>query len=562
MDGETKKQLIDLDKKIDSKIKEVPLLSMDRDLALFHLLVHFEDFGRLPKLDDRYSKNIIDYFSHIKYGQDGLHFAVLWVYKYCKNKPVEKLIISEDSTDYLEAAKLLEIAINYSVIWDFMASFFRERYYITQYKDDVVNFEAVDALNKDYDIADKLMRIYFDEIQGGRNIVPDQSSIRGMLIDLKVEDLGNGRIRYKITDELLDEVKKMMADMYQSRWDLDPSWSVGGYTIGDFRKFWVTLISLCYIHSGKCFFSGVSGMAINSVVKVRSRDRWVKELSSKSGLDKQIVDNIMDDLIFDMSLYDVEDNKDPDITYQPFFPINNDLLLLSSQLATLSNPERNLWDLINIKRPDIHSKLRNQKEGLWINKLESKLKKHSLRSFNRINFNFDNIYSDVDLLVLDEKDKFGIAFQLKWIIESDRIKDIEYFDRELIKGKEQVKFFNKWLEKVGVEGLGSIIDYNLDGFDVRGMVLSKNLIGSGIVHDGSTLIANEPLLDWILGDRKKSLRKFYKAIERESYFPVIGKHYKKVDIESEFGGIKFIGDNLGAEVLKTWSPKDIKFRFI
>lgn len=557
----SKEKLIELDSKIDEGIKNIPILSLPRDFALYHLLVYFEDYMRMPKIHQNLDRG--DHQNHAKHGQDALHFAVLWIYKNCPNTQVNHLMIKENENYYMEAHKLFEMAINYSMIWDFMTALHKSRYYIVDYQNNVVKFKAIEALERDHDLADSFMRFSSDGVDKVNRYDFDMGSVRDKIIELDLIDLGNGKIKYNLTDDLYYDVEKIIGEIYKNRWELDSSWCLGDYSVSDFRKFWVSLITLCVIHQLKCFFSGVEGMAINSVIRIWQKKRWINELTKRSGLDKKIVDSILSDLIFDISLYGLKDKKDPDITYQPFFPINKNLLLLSPNLSILSNPERNLWDLVNIKRPEIHSVLRNKKESIWIEELKEKLKGYSLDSFGPINFVHKEVHSDIDLLVLDKKDRFGIAFQMKWIIEPDRIKDICYFDEEIITGQKQAERVDEWMggQSNELKILSKKLDVNLKDFKIVSMVLSKNLLGSGVVHESDIAVANEWLIDWILGSKhKKSLRTFWKAVKEHRYLAKEGEHYRKSNIEAEFNGVKFIGENLGAEIIKYWEPKHIDFK--
>lgn len=551
-----------LDKKIDDNIKNIKALSLPKDLALFHLLTCFEDYIRLPLLKNPF-KDKEEYFNFIKYAQDGLHFAVLWVYKYCPNIYVKDFLIQEDNNNYIEANILLEKAIQYSQVWDTMNLLFRKKSKIIKEDDNKIYHKLNSELEQDFDLADRFMRLNKDSFSWEKALSGDIKKINNSLINVEKQDSGNSRIKYSLPDDIYNKIKDSINEAYKSRWELDESWDLGGYTIKQFRSLWVSLVALCFAHSRICFFSGVKSMAMNSVVKVLPRRRWENELSERSDLDKNIVKIILDDLIFDYSLFQTSNKKYPDITYQPFFPIRDNLLLVNNYLVLLSNPERNMWDLISIKRDSLHSKLRNKKERAWIESLTKKFKKYSLETCGPINYSFNGQDSDLDYLVFDRKKRFGIGFQLKWLTEPDRIKDVHYFDNQIIEGQNQAKLSLEWLnskDKLLLQKM-NISKEELEKYNFTGMVLSKNLIGSGVVHQGEIPVGNEFLLDCILGDpHNKDLKTFWTVVEKHLYLPEINKHYENEDFECEFGKIKFIGKNAGAVIKKNWTAKDINLK--
>jgi hypothetical protein len=54
---------------------------------------------------------------------------------------------------------------------------------------------------------------------------------------------------------------------------LDPAWNLGGYTVAQFREFWIALQTLCWIHHWLWFSYGVDELALNSAVVIRQRKR-------------------------------------------------------------------------------------------------------------------------------------------------------------------------------------------------------------------------------------------------------------------------------------------------
>src|SRR5262249_24750768 len=221
----------------------------------------------------------------------------------------------------------------------------------------------------DIEVADRFMGSP-DSPEVRRELVSsDQDFDPGSLMtNIGVMPHGREGIKYYVPDSTFTRIAERQSRMMSPLWELDPSWDLGGYTIAQFRNFWIALRTLCEIHHWACLLSGVEGGAQNSVVRRLQRRRWENELARRSALDKCIVATILDDLTYDPALYGPH-KQQPDVTYQPFFPIGSGLLALSTWLVLLSNAERNIWHLVSIKRANLHAVLRNQKEKLWLQEL-------------------------------------------------------------------------------------------------------------------------------------------------------------------------------------------------
>lgn len=558
----TEKELCDIDKKVDNAIMSQKLLSISRDEALIHMLRYYEDYVRIyaPKMAEGQGEEAFKIAT--KLGQDGIHFAILWICKYCPNK----FGGSENSTYqkiYGLAHDLHEVAKEYSMIWDLMNLIWRKMA-VAEYDSD----GKIRVKYSNQKFADIETAAYFINAPDYPLLVNNRISamvlaeITKLVSKINVRNLGGGKIKYDLSKETYERTREIIQQTLSPLWELDPSWDLGGYKLSDFRIFWISLSSFCFIHNLICFTSGTEGVALNSVVKIATKEKWEKELAKRSGLNIEIVQAILNDLIYDPNLYAIG-KQSPDVTCQPFFPIGSELLALSNQLVLSSNAERNLWYLSSIIREKIHSQLRNQKESLWIRELSPWLLQHGLGIREKVKFTINNASSDIDMLILDNNDNFGIGCQLKWLNFPDRIKEVKYAEKELEIGLNQAELSQKWLDSKS-EQLRRIIGVDSDNFDryeFRTMVLSKNTLGSGRVYKLGIPIINQRLLEWIIGEpHNKSLRTLWDVAEKRTNLPKRGIHFLDQDRLVEFGGVQFIGNGLAMSVESTWDPlMDINF---
>jgi hypothetical protein len=549
----TKADLQELDGRIDQAIGSEMLLSLPRDVALMNLLRFFEDYCRL--FASRHA-NFNDEASYLKLGQDGMQFAVDWIHSYCDN-PTRNNKFDLDSKAYVAAGHLHEAAIRYSLIWDLMAQLYRGTAIGDRVKDDriLLTYENPDA--EVFDTASHFLASPdAPNFQTNLEEVLARLNPAELLDSIRIQRHRAGRIKYSVPDEVFGEIAEVQRSVLSSRWELGEDWSLGEYTMSEFRDFWITLLSICWIHNSVCFFSGFKGGALESVVKAMSCHGWQSEISRRSGLKVETAAVILKDLIYDPALYE-NGNKQPDVTSQPFFCLRGEFLAVSNQLVLLSNAERNLWNLISIIRPEIHSRLRNEKEALWLKMLSPKLQTYGLRSFGPIKFEYENKRSDLDLLLIDDAQRFGLGLQLKWLNHPDRIRDVKYADSELLKGLDQAELAREWLKSqpLKLNQLTGLSVNEMKKYEFQTAVLSKNTLGSTSTIRKGFPILTERLLEWTLGEPHHcDIKALWQVGDEQRYLPQRGKHYVDIDVDSEFGGIRLIGKKMGMRKLKDWDP--------
>jgi hypothetical protein len=554
----SKEKISEIDEIIDSSIKAQPLLSQPRDRAIMNLLRYFEDYVRLYGPTITAKRSTEDFQTLIKNGQDGMHFAIKWIFQYC-SPIMQRTKLAFDENAYLQAAELHKAATRYSVIWDFMSLLHRGRVIGELESDETIRLRYASPLS-DFEIAGRLLNGP-DPPDKDNTVFSSQHLDPGWLLsNVKVRHFGQGKVKYDTPNIVFDRVADSQEKLLSHLWELDGSWDLGGYTISQFRDFWIALASLCFIHHWVCLSSRSEAGALNSVVRVLKREVWQKELVRRSGLKRHTVSAILTDIIYDDSLYE-PGKKHPDVTYQPFFPIDSELIALSNWLVLSSNAERNIWDLISIKRPSLHSSLRNEKEQHWLQELKPKLESYGLKVYGPINFTYNKRNSDLDILILDNKTMFGLGCQLKWLTGPDRIRDVKYTDDELVKGIAQAKLSLGWLNSrpMEIRNIIGLSSSDMAVYEFKGMVLSKNTMGSAWVNEPDIPVVSERLLHWILGNpHRRSLQVLWRVGEEHRYVPKRGKHFVDADVPVEFEGIRFLGEGLGMSSKTPWHPlKDI-----
>jgi len=176
----------------------------------------------------------------------------------------------------------------------------------------------------------------------------------------------------------------------------------------------------------------------------------------------------------------------------------------------------------------------------------------------------ENEKTDLDLLILDRTRGFGLGCQLKWLTAPDRIRDVEYSDKELLVGVDQAELSRRWLttKPASLTFRLGITDQELADMRFEVAVLSKNALGSSLVYRRApnVPVITERLLMWVLGEpHRATLQTLWKVANNRSYFAIPNIHYSDENAEAEFAGIHFTGEALGMMLRQPWTPEvDIK----
>lgn len=548
------KEIEELDRRIDAAVPSLPLLSRTREVALIHLLrVHESYMVGIVTNSNRGERD-----NATTHGIDAMNHAVQWLFRHCPT-PAANATLTLDEDVYLEAEELHKVAREYSKIWDLMSLLHRGLIVGSWEDDNTIGLSYSSETDMALHIAGNLIAAPYGPVLNGPLVTP---AIAKEILDGVAIQGTEPRLTYQISDSLFhrlfDRVNRMTADP----WEMDPSWNLGGYTIGQLHQFRVALDTVCIIHGQVSRSLGDAHSILSSIIKIHSRSIWERILARKSRLGHSAVATILSDLVYDAELYR-SGTKQPHVTFHPVFQIGENTLALSNWLFLTSHIERNVWDLVSVKRPELHSRLRNLKEQRLIEGLQQKAREFGLKSYSSLEFQLAEQQGNLDLLLIDCSDRFALVCELKWLLQAGRISGVIANDNEIRKGIKQAQLAWDWVRSKPpqlVQRTG-FSQHQLDQIEFRPLVLSKNTLASGFLRQTGVPVINERLFNWILGDpHKKDLRTLWHVGECLTYVPQEGKHFDTIDASTEFGGIKFNLHGLAWTPRAPWNPfEDIRF---
>ena len=553
-----KEKLKEIDAQIDAGIEKFPLLKQPRDIALFHLLTHYERFVSFEA--SAASQNIFEHGLLSKNAQDGIDFAIQWVYKYCPSQQTNRITLQ--SKLLKQARALLEQAIEYSRVWDFMNLLFRDICKAELENDKKIVVEYRDDYRSNKDIINRFLNIP-DDFNSNVNMLANFFELDPLKLMNNVNFRLDGKtLVYKLPDEVYIPLYKYEIDVKKHFWELEETWNLGGYTVKDFRFFYTYLRTITTAHMMGCMMFHAKGRSVDNHCMIKTKEEWISSIKENINIGEEQCKQILEDLIFNNELYK-SGNKIPDVTYQPFITLSDGRLLLFNSIVQQSNYERNQWDLLSILRAELHSRLTNEKENLWSDKLKEFCEGLSLIVKGPINFSFNDKQSDMDLILIDIRIKAILVIEMKWITSPDRIKDVVYHSEQLKTGLRQVEFSLEYINSNKEEFANKIEMHNseIDNYKILGLVLSKNSMGNGFTYNENIPLINERIFKWILVDpHKKNIEYLWKIGREERYMPKLDDHYEHKDYDASFADYEFLGKGIGMTFNREFDPK-IDFDF-
>lgn len=554
MNKNNRELLESLNDKLDLGIPKQEIGKFRLNVALLSLLRFAEDMNRigLPALTAE-NNSLVGIYEFRKHIQDALQFSIPWIYEYA-SRPSSEFVPSQEGSSYGFARRLYDVAKDYSHVWDCMSMLFKGWAIATELSLEKVVYEMPSEFIGHMEVVDNLVTSH-NSVYSMPKMLPSEDDISSMLNEANPRTVFGDKVLYTFPEQGFSRTHAIVCSLTENLWHLPVSMELGGYTLGDYRKFWNALLAITMVNEFCCFYSGTPGVGVNSVVMVKKREEWISLLSKCAELSPETVGNVLTDLTFNISISSKSDKLDP--TYQPFFPIGNKMIALSSFLAMSSSAERNLWDLLSVIKPELHSTLSNEKEDVWLEDIRRELRANNVLHTNRqIQFQ-GNESGDIDMIIFDHSNKFALVCEAKYPIAPDRIRDSRNVCDELKKGISQCEKILRWLPT----GLQRISDESgipldeLNGFEFRAAVLSQNSMGGGRVHDSEIPIIPGPVTKWILGTPHKGNARDLWIVGKEfRYAPKVDLHYRQGNESFEFAGVSFKGINTGAQSLRTWDP--------
>jgi hypothetical protein len=289
----------------------------------------------------------------------------------------------------------------------------------------------------------------------------------------------NNSFKLHFNPKLIKELKEHLHETYSLRFSLPNDWKFRYFSILEFKEVFTTIQSMSFgwfIARQFAVYEGVSAVGFKDSLWTPTKTELITRLKRYTSVELEKINIIIDYLTFGQAGI-----RTPDIAIQPIVDLKNGELAISSFVFMHVNCERNLCVLLNQIKEE-----RNIYSGLVKDK-ENKLRDEIINRLNGTGYEFqygELDETDIDLAIIDRKQRKCITIELKWFIEPAEIREVIQRSEEIKKGVQQAKKINNLWQNNDKRLVFDILKIDKD-FDFLAIVASVTSIGNLSAQDVS-----------------------------------------------------------------------------
>lgn len=417
-------EIREIEKIIDEAHKTHEVLKLPKIQAMYDVLASFEDMCSLTLMGSVLNplglKGIVDQM-------DALNIALTWINQSCPEGTDGNFEVNISENRYAQCCDFLnQYAYPYSVICSGYISYSRKRFDATVDSNCVTFNFSVGQNNSAWN--DILREGAANDLQNLSTLVNPLELLKASA-ELKNQiGIENEMIRYSLTQDLLDTFRKIS----QTQWDytktLPDTWEFDLFTMDEYKKLWVALTALCYIHFCSCFSVENALTRLKNNIIVQPKKCIVDYVCFETALSENKVEAMLNYITYNSN------KKNIDIMYQPIVETSDDRLLIAPVLFMGSRPERNLLAVVSANHDAKYSKEVNDLEGLMLSELEGFVNSNDIVKHKHLR---DDL-PDIDFAVYDRTSNSALICEMKWFAAADSTKEVYAKEDEITHGCKQV----------------------------------------------------------------------------------------------------------------------------
>jgi hypothetical protein len=359
----------------------------------------------------------------------------------------------------------------------------------------------------------------------------ENSTVNHLLSKLwtKVTLEGALAMSYPDDNELLSVLRDIYDIRLQNAFRHDPNLDLGGYDLGEFRKFFAALLSLCTIHEYLCdqWSKARNQYPFESAVLVKSVTRWIGLIAHLSGVGEEQVRVMIHDLSFGTI-------RPLDIYIHPFMPsLDGRTLYLIPHFILNSRPEENILRVCSYARPRFYSVISKAKES----QMRETIRQQAPPRFVIVGPVTlpDPKLPDIDLLIEDTQSESVLIGELKWLRKTSRVQERLDRESELNNGFQQLHEIRTFLEQYPdhLQKTNRLTSGYKPNFSYA--VIARDHLNYKPQQD-NFLIAEFDALIWAL-QNADNLEEALHKLQSFEWLPVEGREFKVQFRSSKVAGI-------------------------
>lgn len=411
---------------IDNWHKNHPAFSGTKEQVTYELLSAFEDLCSIAVMTSMLNPSAL---GKITDHMDALNQALYWVEK--SDLPTDTVQIETEISEerYNQCVSLLsDYAYPYSVICGGYISFSRNRL-VAKVDDNTVTFDSLPDRNNSAwsDILREASQSTLDNFMDCINPIKIAKANSKLQKRIRIED---GCLCYEIDNKIMEPFLEIANEQWNYTKTLPDSWKFDLFSLDDYRRAWICIAALCYIHFFGCITIKDPIIRLRNSTIILPMSKIVDYIVSMSGLEKEVVESIVRYITFEPF------KRNVDIMYQPIIMLSNEVTIIAPMLFIGSRPERNLLSVVSSKIDFEHSKEVNDLEDLMIQEIEAAMPRAATLKSTK-HKNLGGRLPDVDFGLLDTASSAALLCELKWFAAADSSKEVYAREDEITHGCEQ-----------------------------------------------------------------------------------------------------------------------------
>ena len=169
------------------------------------------------------------------------------------------------------------------------------------------------------------------------------------------------KFSYEPSMELIEALRPKYQVRLDENFRHPDVFQLNGYSLGEFKSFYVALLILCSIHEYICYPFDKPGqpIPISSLVMVKTRSAWTARLSQISRLRKAVCEAIISDLTLDPVV-----QPGASMCIHPFVPLDGFVLAVAPQFPLASAVDDNILRSFSYRSSALFSAQNTEKEAI------------------------------------------------------------------------------------------------------------------------------------------------------------------------------------------------------
>ena len=248
------------------------------------------------------------------------------------------------------------------------------------------------------------------------------------------------KFSYEPSRELVEALRPKYQDRLDENFRHPDAFHLNGYSLGEFKSFYIALLILCSIHEYICYPFDKPGQPIpsSSLVMLKTRSVWTAKTSQISGLPKAVCEAIISDLTLDAMA-----QPGASMCIHPFVPLDSLVLAVAPQFPLASAVDDNILRSFSYRYPALFSAQNTEKESI----MRERIKDVAVRFRVDHSIELPDKTTEIDSLLADEESSSVVFAELKWSRKPNRTLERIARDKDIAKGLTQLQLIRAYARK-------------------------------------------------------------------------------------------------------------------